>query len=249
MTACIHPKNLNRSSFRDDPVLRMEDYKKAFTYWLQFEDARITAIVFAENSGYNLQELILIAKNKNTFSRKIEFLEVKESPRLPGIHYGYSDMEIIDYAVDNSKLLTEDATIIKTTGRLYFPKLKKLLDEQDKFQYNFFADSRDYKIGKREKHYIITTLFLADVSFYKKYLFNVKQQLVSGSSSHMETAYFQVLKPMSLLKSNKINLRFSYNVDAVGIGAHWNVNYASTTYRLSSFLRLAFRKVLPGFKI
>lgn len=243
MTACIRPQNLNRSCFRAAPHLRLEDYIKALQYWLNYSDERIKAIVFAENSEYELTGLKEIANKENIHERDIEFLQFKETKRLPGIHYGYSDMEIIDYALDNSRLITSSSVIIKTTGRLYFPKLSKLLDCQDKKQYNFFSDARDFRIGGKEKHYVITTLFIVKYAFYRQYLYDVKQELPANVSTHMETLYFKILKPLG--QSHSIQLGFPFLINTIGIGAHSNSNYTSLKKRMEAFVLFMLRKILP----
>ncbi|SFQ18455.1 hypothetical protein SAMN05444277_106152 [Parafilimonas terrae] len=244
MTACIKPKNLNRSSFRATPHIRFEDYKKAFEYWLNYSDKRIKAIVFAENSGYELIELKKIANKKNIYKRNIEFLQFEETERLPGVHYGYSDMEIIDYAIYNSKLITSNSIIIKTTGRLYFPQLNKLLDLQDKKQYDFFSDARDFSFWKLEKHYVVTTLFIMKTSFYKQHLFDIKRELAENTASHMETLYFKTLKP--LRQSNRIQLGFPFLISTIGIGAHSNSDYASFKKRIEAIGLFILRRILPA---
>lgn len=246
MTACIAPQNVNRYAFRENSLIRYNDYKRALLYWLSYNDNRITGILFAENSGFDLNELQQISEAQNLYNREIEILQFKESQRQPGIHYGYSEMEIIDYVIDNSKLLKPGSILIKTTGRLYFPRLKYLLNVQDKKQYDFFADSRDYKLWKKEKHDILTTIFLVQPWFYKKYLYNAKLQLAMNNCHHMEPLYFRILKPLA---SEKVRLRFPFNVNPVGVGAHWNIDYTSPKKRIESLFRSFFRKLLPGFKI
>ena len=245
MTACIKPKNLNRPSFRIDPVVRLADYKKALDFWLAYDDKRITGIVFAENSGYSLDELMALVKTRNIYNRTIEFLQFEESGRLNGVHYGFSDMEIVDHAIDNSKIIRADSILIKTTGRLYFPKLNRLLDTEDKMQYDFFADSRDYKLGKIEKRYLVTTIFLVKPIFYKEHLYNVKWELPAGKASHMETLYFRIIKS---LKGYNTKLGFPCRVDPVGIGAHSSNNYDSFKKRIESSLLFFMRKLLPSSK-
>lgn len=244
MTACIEPKNLNRPSFRATPHVRLEDYKKAFEYWLNYPDKRIKAIVFAENSGYELTKLKEIADRKNIYKRNIEFLQFEETERLPGVHYGYSDMEIIDHAIYSSKLIISNSIIIKTTGRLYFPKLNKLLDLQDKNQYDFFSDVRDFSFRKFEKHYIVTTLFIIKPVFYKQHLYDIKRELTENTASHMETLYFKILRP--LRQSNRIQLGFPFLISTIGIGAHSNSDYASFKKRIEAIGLFILRRILPA---
>src|SRR5579863_580894 len=52
MTACVDPRQGEYRLNRADPTVRLEDYKTALRFWLQFPDTRIRNILFIENSKY-----------------------------------------------------------------------------------------------------------------------------------------------------------------------------------------------------
>jgi hypothetical protein len=246
MTACIKPSDYNLSNHsisRGDPIVRLNDYKIALRHWLSHQDERINSIVFVENSGYDLIELKEIVAGENTYNRKIEFLQCMASVIPTGIHYGYSELEMIDYAFEHSKLLTGADCFIKVTGRLYFPNVSKLLNKMK--NQLVMADSRDFKILNKSKHYILTTIVIAEVEFYKANLYDVKKSMVKGKTDLMESIYYSILKPLYLQDPRKYMLRFPFEVEPVGVGAHWNVDYQSKKKKLESFLRNVVRTVLP----
>jgi hypothetical protein len=72
--------------------------------------------------------------------------------------------------------------------------------------------------------------------------------MTSGVTSHFETLYYHLLKPLSQ-KDKRILLRFPFNVDPVGYGAHWNVNYNSFPKKIESVLRGITRVLVPDFHI
>jgi hypothetical protein len=248
MTACIEPSkdNLKRNSIhRSDALIRISDYETAFKYWLENPGSNISAIVFVENSGYSLESLKTIAQIHNKHNLKIEFLQ-KLAGELPaGLHYGYSELEMVDYAFENSALIKESEYVVKVTGRLYFPKLSRLLKWIPQ-NADIAIDTKDFKIGSKEKHYVVTTVFVTKKAFYLKQLLNAKQLMAPEKrKTHIETIYYSVLKPLYEANNKDIILRFPFNLDPVGVGAHWNKNYQSTKHTLESIARNLSRKLLP----
>src|SRR5689334_2736226 len=129
LTACIDPgKSGAVQVHRSDPSIRTEDYKQALASYLAMPCPHIKGIVLAENSGSDLGPLIQFAEGNNTFSRKLEFLSFDGNVIPEGVHYGYAEMGIIDRALDSCEVLRASPHFVKATGRLFFPKLPKLLE-------------------------------------------------------------------------------------------------------------------------
>ena len=250
ITACISPNAADfkfNEQFRIDPQVRMEDYIGCFKYWLHYHEPRIVNIVFVENSGYDINPLKIIAQDHNQYNRKIEFIQINAGAIPKGIHYGYAELEMIDEAVEKSALIHQSDYFIKVTGRLYFPELSKLIRSM-RGCVHFLSDSRDYSIAGKKKRYIVTTLLIIKKDFYKRKLWMTRNQMMPGIISHFETLYYSILKPISL-KDKRILLRFPFNVNPVGYGAHWNVNYNSVSKRVESTIRGITRVLLPSFRI
>ncbi|MBU3714502.1 MAG: hypothetical protein FGM46_06085 [Ferruginibacter sp.] len=250
MTACIRPYNTiayNNPRFRSDIAQRLIDYETAFRFWLNYNASQILNIVFIDNSGYPLDSFKAISENENVYNRNIEFLQIVPKPIPPGIHYGYSELEMIDIAAEQSRLINQTKFFIKVTGRLYFPKLKSLLNSV-KGSTLFLADSRDYSFAGKSKRYILTTLLVVNKDFFNRKLKRAFNEMTPGETSHFETLYYRILKPIENI-DKRIILRFPFNVNPVGYGAHWNVNYKSFTKRLEYFIRGIFRFLLPQFRI
>ncbi|GEO10449.1 hypothetical protein [Segetibacter aerophilus] len=246
MTACIAP-DIN-SVKRSDPTTRLNDYKTSLLYWLNYDEQRITGIVFIENSSYDLVELKHVVDKNNKYRRDVEFLSITPTEIPPGLHYGYSELEMIDHAFDHSALLIKAEYIVKVTGRLYFPRLARLIDEVLVKKYDVIADSRDFDFFKLKKHYVLTTLFIVQKDFYMEVLYNSKRKM-SPHLHHMELVYFNILKPLAKIKNKTVQIRFPFNVEPTGIGAHWGVDYKSKKKRFESYLRALFRFILPFFKV
>jgi len=249
LTACIKPTATKiHAKNRKDPLVRLKDYEVTLNYWLNYSKLVFTGIVFIENSGFDLSSLKRIVEENNPSNIKIEFLQQQASIIPDGLNYGYSELEMIDYAFENSRIIAQSEYIIKSTGRLYFPKLAKLIARlPDDFK--IAIDSRDYEMFHVQKHYLVTTIFIVQKLFYNQGLNNAKSLMEPGYKSYIERIYFQILKPMYLNKQAGIILRLPFSMNPVGFGAHWNVNYNSWNKRLAAAVRDLIRVVLPSFWI
>lgn len=244
LTASIAPKQFKNSIERNDVRTRLEDYKKALKYWLHHEDYSITEVIFAENSGYDLTEIKQTFEVENKYNRKYILIQKQETPAPNGAHYGYSELELIDFVFEKYQFLSPDDYFIKATGRLYFPEISKLISITIP-NYLFVADSRIYNfLGKQNKH-ILTTMFICRVDFYKKNIFNKKEKMLDLPNSLFETLLVELLYK----KGQNILLRFPFNLNPIGIGAHSNKNYGSFKNSFMNTIRATFRKIAPDFWI
>jgi hypothetical protein len=245
LTACIKTTTkIYDSVHRTDVNTRLEDYKTALKFWLQNTDIMLDGIVFVENSMHDLSALKQLVDENNDRQITVEFLQNKATEVPQGVHYGYSELEMIDYAFANSSLIKASDYIIKATGRLYFPAIAKLLKRLPT-QYDIAIDSRDYDFLKYSKHYLVTTIFVVKKEFYSKHLIGIKSKMVHGEISLMEDLYFSILKPMYRAGKKGLILRLPFSMNPVGIGAHWNVNYQSKRKLFESAVRDLSRVLLP----
>ncbi len=244
LTACIEPTQFKDKVHRNDTLIRLEDYKTALKLWLHHNDDSITSIIFAENSGYDLTEIETVFIKENIYNRKYQIIQAIASKVPEGLHYGYSELELIDNILDKITLLNDNDFIIKTTGRVYFPKISSLL-VKTVLRYKFIADSRNFNFGKWKHNYVLSNLFIFNILWYKENLFDKKSLMLELDVTHFETLLYKLLLVNKVGKD--VLLRFPINVSPVGHGAHWNVNYQSLDKRLGYLLRAIFRKILPNF--
>lgn len=241
LTACIAPTQFKNKVQRNDSMIRLADYKEALKMWLHFNDEKITTIIFAENSGYDLTEIEEVFLKENKFQRNYQIFQKIASEVPQGFHYGYSELELIDHVVSEISLLKDNDFIIKSTGRIYFPEIylltKKVVESQV-----FIADSRRFNFFKWSKNYVLSNLLIFNVKWYKNNLLTKKEIMIDLKISHFETFLFYLLNKQ---KSSSIILRFPININPVGIGAHWDVNYQSSKKKFEYLIRGIFRKIFP----
>jgi hypothetical protein len=111
---------------RNDPGIRRRDYQQALRLWLQ--DPNYDKIVFCENSGSHLEDLMRIARDHNPFQKEVEFLSFKE--RGFPVHKGkaYGEIGIIEHVLRESNLVYESSHLVKMTGRLYAPNTHPIVE-------------------------------------------------------------------------------------------------------------------------
>lgn len=241
LTACIEPTQFIDKVQRNDSRVRLADYKEALKMWLHLKDEKITTVIFAENSGYDLTEIEEIFLTENKYRRNYQIYQNLATEVPQGLHYGYSELELIDHVISQISLLKDNDFIIKSTGRIYFPKIY-LLTQNLMNSHVFIADSRRFNFLKWHKNYVLSNLFIFNVKWYKENLFDKKESMVKLKISHFETLLYYLLKEKQFVNKSII-LRFPSNINPVGIGAHWDINYQSLRKRIEYLIRGIFRKI------
>lgn len=244
MTACIDPAGGGRIRVhRNNPDVRLLDYKQALEYWLRLPDPRIEKIVFVENSGYPLDALKVHCEAYNPKDKQVEFLSFCCNNYPEGVHYGYAELDMLDKAVASSRLIAKSDCLIKTTGRLTFPAISKLLDRLPP-EYLFVVDCRDKTPFKNYLHpWTTTQLMVFSTRFYKQYIYQTAKLEFGGGVTHLEDAIYRRL--VKFKEMSGAIYRFPINVDPVGFAAHWEKNYRSPKQRLLNSIRAAIRKIYP----
>ncbi len=125
LTATITPVK-GAQVARTNPDERKRDYMRAFRFWTQNRDPRLSRILFIENSGASLLDFRREAES--AIDKDIEFVSVPPISLPLGLHYGYAEMQMLDYALSQSRHRSITTHMIKATGRLQFPKISALLD-------------------------------------------------------------------------------------------------------------------------
>ncbi len=163
------------------------------------------------------------------------------------MNYGYSELEMLDQALSQSRLRRASTHMIKTTGRLIFPSLSKLLDKLPD-DLRFAADGRaELPFRASKGAFISTQVFLARHDFYDAHL---RKSYLSLAKAHhyphfVEHLFFQKLEPLKHEKG--ILLRFPVNCEPVGFAGHLTKQYNSPSRLLITKARAISRVIAPNF--
>ena len=107
LTGTITPNSLSNLTIKD-PEIRRQQYYDALNFYIKQTQFKI---VFAENSNDRLENFPLLPN-------RIEYLTFESTPIQPDRGIGYKELEIIDFALQNSNFLKEAKSVVKITGRL-----------------------------------------------------------------------------------------------------------------------------------
>lgn len=167
LTACIDP-GATPAVQRRDCSLRLADYKAALRLWRN--DPAVQKIVFCENSGYDLSQLAdLGGFPGNDFP--IEFLSFYGNKR-PELGKGYGEMEILEYALTNSRYIQSGGWVLKVTGRLYVRNVGAIIQH--------LPDSREFDVLcdlRQNLSWSDSRVFLGTPEFMRTYLLPLKARL------------------------------------------------------------------------
>jgi len=117
LTATVVPQDVVYCD-RKDVDLRLQDYLRAFQFWLG--EPLVENIVFVENSGFDLAPFQRLLDRRVTQDKRVELLGFTQPAFDRNLGKSYGEARIIRHALDHSKLLAGDAFVLKGTGR-YVP--------------------------------------------------------------------------------------------------------------------------------
>ena len=250
MTACVDPSAGHYRIDRADPLVRLKDYEAALRYWLTYRDARLQRILFIENSGYPLDSLRSIAVQENPLGKQLEFVSLDCNWYAQDSHYGYAEMTMLDLGLRQSRLRAETTHMIKVTGRLIFPGLRRLLNHVP-VGFDFVVDARAWRTPwkKHAVPFISTQLILFSHDFYARHLQSryADSPPVGRQRWMAESFLYKELTSLPGSNAHARLLRFPCSADPVGQPAHRGRSYSHHTQRAANRLRRIMRGLAPGW--
>jgi hypothetical protein len=242
MTATIHPA-ANAGVKRADPQLRLEDYKQALRYWLQYPHPAAGCILLLENSGADLSSLHAIAASENPQHKPVEILSIPGNEIPAGRNYGYTEMQLLDAGLLQSRLRRETTHMIKVTGRLIFPALGRALDKLHS-PIELLVECR--KLGFPRRGFDASVqLFVCSHNFYDRVLRDSRHEMNSTGIRLLEHLIYRKVIPFQ--GQPGIYLRFPCNIDPVGYSGFKSRSYRTAKATLTSAVRAALRVIAPDY--
>lgn len=249
MTATVTPAP-NAQVKRSSPQLRLEDYKRALRFWLHYPCRAAQYILFLENSGAELDELRAIAERENPLHKAVEFLSLPIHEIPPGRNYGYTELQMLDEGLAQSKLRPSTTHMIKTTGRLIFPALGKALDRietrasESGVGLELMIDCRKLGFPRRGADARVQ-LFVCSHAFYDRVLRGANQEMTAEGPRLLEQLIFKRVIPYK--GQPGYYLRFPCNIDPVGHFGFKDRRYDSVRTAISRKVRAVLRAVAPDY--
>lgn len=188
MTATIDPGNAVKYSIVNDPATRWIHYSEALTFWLTH--TTVTDLIFCENSAYPI-DYSSVLHLAETHSKHLEIISYSGNANASSHGKGYTEGEIINYALDHSALLKDASGFYKITGRLIvknFNLLAALYDQRSTI-FTKFSGLNDLGVDSR--------FFKVDLSFYNEVLRNAHQKVNEQANIPIERAYLLEMREVS----------------------------------------------------
>ena len=131
LTATIQPPAGVPLLARTNSAARLDDYAKSLRFYLTLLGKCFDAIVFAENSAYNLSVLRELARAAQVDNR-VEFISCFGLDIPPSYARAYGEFKLVDHTVANSSFLgRDDGQIVwKCTGKYLVRNLDLIVRER-----------------------------------------------------------------------------------------------------------------------
>lgn len=153
-----------RYTKRSDPDQRRQDYRAAFQRWLTSDFEKI---VFCENSGSDLSDLMAMADRSN---KEVDFISFEQEKFDEKHGKGYGECLLLERAMQ-SPLIDPHGLICKVTGRLYLLNQARLVAYARKELFDICIDVH------RNLDSVDVRAFMARPDFLTRYLLPLKDDL------------------------------------------------------------------------
>lgn len=220
LTATIHPRHINVTNGRNNPIERENDYFKAVSFYL----SQGFKVVFVENSNTFSDKILSLKSKYNTL--EYHSFETKAS------HLGKSagEVEIFQYACCHSQYIKEVDYLVKVTGRYIIKNLLSLLTKTNGVEKEVYINPT------RNLKWADSRLMIMRKDFYSNYFLKaVDLYLDEEKFIYMENTFMKSLF-LYLLDGGEFSLWPSYPLYHAYDGTHNEKIYFSHVKRLKYFI-------------
>ena len=241
LTSTIAPNAAmpNHKSF--DIPTRLSEYKSALTWYLGQAPRSVTRLLFCDNSGHDLSELIEHAEAIRPGHVEVDFYGYT-STVPPTRGKGACEMELVDMAM---RVFADrlDERIWKISGRLQVQNIAEMIETQPE-AYDIYADFRDVPFIRHSlggNQWIDMRAFAFSPHGHAKYLAGEWEH----THSVIEWYLFSKIAP-HLDHDRNIFPRLLRQPEFVGVCGGSGKDYRSTSYLAKNMLRRMTRRLAPG---
>lgn len=186
ITGCINPDNETPFLKIRDSSTRRKQYMESIRFYI--EESHAKKIVFCDNSNQkadnNLEQIV---KKNNKEFEWLSFCGNIEKAVEKG--KGYGEGEIIDYALNHSRLLEESDYFVKVTGRILVKNINILLAAMNKRR-TYFQCNSDNNVDTR--------LYGMPKHSYRDYFRDVYKTVDDTNGYYLEHAFAKVIHDYSV---------------------------------------------------
>ena len=207
LTGCINPsKDVAKIAVRS-PNQRRKQTVEAIEFYIKH--TRIRKIVYCDNSNApDIDELDNLARN---YCKAFEWISFSGNTKQTIIHgKGFGEGEIIAYAINHSKLITDSELLMKVTGRLVVKNTNTLLSVLHKGR-----SYLDYHNG-----YIDTRCYIVKLNDYMNYLIHSHEFVNDDNEYYLEHEFYKVA-----ISAGNIFYPFPIACNIIGISGSMGIEY------------------------
>lgn len=181
ITGCINPNsNVPVLSVKDGD-LRRRQYIDSIRFYI--EKTNFENIVFCENSGAQKDDSLEKTAKKN--GKKFEWLSFSgDVDKAITKGKGFGEIEIINYAIAHSKLLSEKKLIFKVTGRLIIKNVNWFI--------RLGKPSVNYFMG-REDAFVDTRCYCISRETFEKYFSQSGERVDDTHGVFLEHVFYKII--------------------------------------------------------
>lgn len=183
LTGTIDPSVFNNTNVvLTDVKKRLNQYEAALNYYIS--KSFFNNIIFIENSAYNFdaKKFYELAQK---YKKNFEYISIKSDVnKTIKLGKSYGEAECIKEGIIRSKLLKNEKSFFKITGRVILKNdhlFSKYLDDKSRF------------IFRNDLKKCYTVFFKANIEEYKHYFFNVQEYCNESKNIDIETVFYKVV--------------------------------------------------------
>ncbi|AMQ57573.1 hypothetical protein [Algoriphagus sanaruensis] len=205
LTGTIKPFLETSKTGRANVFDREMDYYKALKFYL----SKGFKVVFVENSNYDSAK---ISSLKEKFPN-LEYLTFYSEKSVLGKSWG--EVEIINYALENSRFLAEKDYIIKISGRYIIKNITAMIKGTNEVEKYFYVNPT------RNLRWADTRLMLMKKDFYTRYFYpNAAKFLNEEKLVFMENIFIKAVLIYLVEEGGELNLWPKYPAYDAYDGTH-----------------------------
>lgn len=164
----LPPKNIKNLKIINENV-RLKDYLENILFLIT--KTNIKKIVFCENSNYNSDILLFIEKLAQIYWKKFEYITfLWNSKKVVTNWRWYWEQEILNYFIDNSKLLDWENDFYKLTWRYKVKNINEIVSLEANNK-NIFV-----KMSPLDNR-CSTAFFKSNIEFFKKNFYGIWEKI------------------------------------------------------------------------
>lgn len=221
LTGCIAPNSntgfLTISSYSE----RLKQYRDSILWAIDETDVKY--IIYSDNSGFEAQmDLIERASLKN---KELEWLSFKgDTENVVKYGKGYGEGEILDYIMQNSKLIRKVSYFCKLTGRVRNQNITKFLNMAKMSSVYLITTKMCFQNRFKQ---IDTRFYGMPVKHYLEYYLRVYKSVNDSERVFLENCFYD-----QYIKCHDNSAKLLYYPDIRGVSGSTGTKYDIPQYKI-----------------